>query len=154
MSRRTWFLAMGFGAVALAGVAWSEEIGEVTTAIKLLGANHKIVVEVFDDPKVEGVSCFISRARTGGIKGSLGIAEDTSDASINCQQTGPVRFREDLKDGEEVFSQRASMMFKRVQVVRFQDKTRNALVYLTYSDMLIDGSPKNSVSAVIVRDWN
>ena len=153
MSRSAWLLGLGLAAGA-AGLAWAEEIGEVTTAFKLLGANHKIVVEAFDDPKVEGVSCFISRSRTGGIKGSLGIAEDTSDASINCQQTGPVHFREDLEDGEEVFSQRASIMFKRIQVVRFQDKARNALVYLTYSDKLIDGSPKNSVSAVVVRDWN
>ena len=153
MSRSAWILGLGLMAGA-AGLAHAEEIGEVTTAFKLLGANHKIVVEAFDDPKIEGVSCFISRARTGGIKGSLGIAEDTSDASINCQQTGPVRFREDLKDGEEVFSQRASIMFKRIQVVRFQDKSRNALVYLTYSDKLIDGSPQNSVSAVVVRDWN
>ena len=153
MSRSAWILGLGLMAGA-AGLAHAEEIGEVTTAFKLLGANHKIVVEAFDDPKVEGVSCFISRSRTGGIKGSLGIAEDTSDAAITCQQTGPVRFREDLKDGEEVFSQRASIMFKRIQVVRFQDKKRNALVYLTYSDKLIDGSPKNSVSAVVVRDWN
>lgn len=153
MKRSAWIL--GFAVMAgAAGFAYAEEIGEVTTAFKLLGANHKIVVEAFDDPKVEGVSCFISRARTGGIKGSLGIAEDTSDAAINCQQTGPIRFREDLNDGEEVFSQRASIMFKRIQVVRFRDETRNALVYLTYSDRLIDGSPKNSVSAVVMRDWN
>lgn len=141
------------GAAILAGTAFADQIGEVTTAFKLLGANHKIVVEAFDDPKVEGISCFISRARTGGIKGSLGIAEDTSDASINCQQTGPITFRDELEDGEEVFSERASILFKRIQVVRFQDKTRNALVYLTYSDKLIDGSPKNSVSAVVIRDW-
>lgn len=153
MSLRAWLLSLGFVAGG-AGLVWAEQIGEVTTAIKILGANHKIVVEAFDDPKVEGVSCFISRARTGGIRGSLGIAEDTSDASINCQQTGPVHFREDLRDGEEVFSQRASILFKRVQVVRFQDKDRNALVYLTYSDKLIDGSPKNSVSAVVIRNWN
>ncbi|TPE53541.1 CreA family protein [Amaricoccus solimangrovi] len=154
MSRRALLLGLGLALASGAGVARADEVGEVTTAFKLLGANHKIVVEAFDDPKVEGVSCFISRARTGGIKGSLGIAEDTSDASINCQQTGPVHFREDLEDGEEVFSQRASIMFKRIQVVRFQDKARNALVYLTYSDKLIDGSPKNSVSAVVIRDWN
>ena len=89
--------------VGLAVVAWgarAEQIGEVTTTFKLLGANHKIVVEAFDDPKVEGVSCFISRARTGGISGSLGLAEDTSDAAINCQQTGPIKFRGDLEDGE------------------------------------------------------
>ena len=76
----------------------------MTTAIKILGANHRIVVEAFDDPKVEGVACFISRARTGGIKGSLGIAEDTSDAAVSCQQTGPVKFRAELEDGEEVYS--------------------------------------------------
>ena len=140
--------------IALAGtVAGAEQIGEVTTAIKILGANHRIVVEAFDDPKVEGVACFVSRARTGGISGSLGLAEDTSDASINCQQTGPVKFRGELEEGEEVFSRRASILFKTVQVVRFFDEARNALVYLTYSDRLIEGSPKNSISAVVIRDW-
>lgn len=149
---RTAALALAAGLAA--GAAPAEEIGEVTTAIKLLGANHRIVVEAFDDPKVEGVACFVSRARTGGISGSLGLAEDTADASINCQQTGPVRFRDELEDGEQVFSRRASILFKEVQVVRFHDETRNALVYLTYSDRLIDGSPQNSVSAVVIRDWN
>ncbi len=143
----------GLAAALAATTAGAEEIGEVTTAIKILGANHRIVVEAFDDPKVEGVACFVSRARTGGISGSLGLAEDTSDASINCQQTGPVSFRDELEAGEEVFSRRASVMFKRVQVVRFFDPTRNALVYLTYSDRLIEGSPKNSISAVVIRDW-
>ena len=135
-----------------AGAAAAEEIGEVTTAIRLIGANHKIVVEAFDDPKVEGVACFISRARTGGISGSLGLAEDTSDASVSCQQTGPVRFRSALEDGEEVYSARASILFKHIQVVRFHDTARNALVYLTYSDKLVDGSPKNSISAVAIHD--
>ena len=148
---------MAILAVALAtaaGAARAEEIGEVTTAIKLLGANHRIVVEAFDDPKVEGVACFISRARTGGISGSLGIAEDTSDASINCQQTGPIRFRERARGRRGgLFRRAASILFKRIQVVRFHDKARNALVYLTYSDKLVDGSPKNSVSAVVIRDW-
>jgi len=140
--------------IAVAGAASAEEVGQVTTAFKILGANHRIVVEAFDDPEVEGVACFVSRARTGGISGSLGLAEDTSDASINCQQTGPVKFRSELEAGEEVFSRRASVLFKRIQVVRFFDEARNALVYLTYSDKLIDGSPKNSVSAVVIRDWN
>lgn len=135
-----------------AGMARAEQIGEVTTAIKILGANHKIVVEAFDDPKVEGVACFISRARTGGIKGSLGLAEDTSDAAVSCQQTGPITFRDTLEDGEEVYSARASILFKHIQVVRFYDKTRNTLVYLTYSDKLVDGSPKNSLSAVAIHD--
>ncbi len=139
--------------VGLLAPAHAEEIGEVTTAFKLLGANHKIVIEAFDDPKVEGVSCFVSRARTGGISGSLGIAEDTSDASIACRQTGPIRFRSEVRDGEEVFGRRASILFKRIQVVRFFDESRNTLVYLSYSDKLVDGSPKNSLSAVVVRDW-
>lgn len=131
----------------------AEEIGEVTTAFKLLGANHKIVIEAFDDPKVEGVSCFVSRARTGGISGSLGLAEDTADASIACRQVGPIRFSGDLQNGEEVFGRRASILFKRIQVVRFFDEKRNTLVYLTYSDKLVDGSPKNALSAVVMRDW-
>jgi CreA protein len=146
--------AAALAASVLAGPAPAEEVGEVTTAIRILGANHRIVVEAFDDPMVEGVACFISRARTGGISCSLWLPEDTSDASINCQQTGPVRFRGELTDGDEVFSRRASILFKEIQVVRFHDETRNALVYLTYSDKLIEGSPKNSVSAVVIRDWN
>lgn len=139
--------------VAVAGSLRAQQIGEVTTAFKILGANHKIIVEAFDDPKVQGVSCFVSRAKTGGISGSLGLAEDTSDAAITCQQTGPVAFRDELRDGEEVFSRRASLLFKHIQVVRFHDESRNALVYLTYSDKLIDGSPKNSVSAVVIHAW-
>ncbi|MBB5224134.1 CreA protein [Amaricoccus macauensis] len=144
-------LALMAGVVA-SGAARAEEIGEVTTAIRILGANHKIVVEAFDDPKVEGVACFISRARTGGIKGSLGLAEDTSDAAVSCQQIGPVKFRDTLKDGEEVYSARASILFKHIQVVRFYDEKRSTLVYLTYSDKLVEGSPKNSISAVAIHD--
>ena len=133
--------------------AFAEEIGSVDTVWKLLGANHKIVVEVFDDPKVEGVSCFVSRAKTGGISGSLGLAEDTSDASIACRQVGPIKFVAELEEGEEVFGRRASILFKRVQVVRFYNEERNTLVYLTYSDRVIEGSPKNSISAVVIRPW-
>lgn len=139
--------------LAFAAPAFAEEVGEVTTAWKLLGANHKIVVEAFDDPKVEGVSCFVSRAKTGGVSGSLGLAEDTSDASIDCRQTGPIRFLSELEEGEEVFGRRASLMFKRIRVVRFHDTERNTLIYLTYSDKLIDGSPKNAISAVVMREW-
>lgn len=133
--------------------AYAEEIGSVDTVWKLLGANHKIIVEVFDDPKVEGVSCFVSRAKTGGISGSLGLAENTSDASIACRQVGPIKFLAELEEGEEVFGRRSSILFKRIQVVRFFDEKRNTLVYLTYSDRLIEGSPKNSISAVVIRPW-
>ena len=141
------------GLFTLGVAATAEEIGSVDTAFKLIGANHKITIEAFDDPKVEGVTCYVSRAKTGGISGSLGLAEDTSDASIACRQTGEIKFRDELGDGEEVFSQRSSILFKRVQVVRFFDQSRNTLVYLTYSDKLIDGSPKNSISAVVIRPW-
>lgn len=136
-----------------AGLAWADQIGEVSTAFKLIGANHKIVIEAFDDPDVEGVACFVSRAKTGGIKGSLGLAEDTSDASIACRQTGPVRFRHELDDGERVFRERTSILFKTMQVVRFHDTRRNTLVYLVYSDKLVDGSPKNAISAVVIQPW-
>ena len=133
--------------------ARAEVIGEVDTAFKLLGANHKIVVEAFDDPDIAGISCFVSRAKTGGISGSLGLAEDTSDASIACRQTGPIALPEDLENGEEVFGRRSSILFKRLQVVRFYDPARQTLIYLAYSDKLIDGSPKNAISAVVVRPW-
>src|SRR3546814_20140370 len=107
-------LALVVGAPALA-----DEVGEVSTAFKLLGANHKIVVEAFDDPGVEGVSCFVSRATTGGISGSLGLAEDTSAASIACRQTGPVAFKGELEAGERVFRERPSVLLKPIQVGRF-----------------------------------
>lgn len=143
-------------AAAVTGPAFSEEVGEVDTAFKLLGANHRIVIEAFDDPKVAGVTCFLSMARKGGISGSLGLAEDTSDASIACRQVGPISFKKPVatdKEGERVFRARRSILFKKLQVVRFVDKSRNALLYLAYSDKLIDGSPENSLSAVAMMPW-
>lgn len=153
---------MGFKAafsVALAGAlcaagARAETIGGVDTVFKFLGANHKIVIEAFDDPKVTGVTCYLSRAKKGGITGSLGLAEDPSDASLSCRQVGPIRFKEKTKNGERVFSRRTSIVFKKIQVVRFLDKKRNVLVYLVYSDKLIEGSPKNSISAVPIMPWS
>jgi CreA protein len=149
---RVKWLAGAFGVFFLT-IGQAEEIGSVDTAFKLLGANHKIVVEAFDDPKVEGVACHVSRARTGGIKGSLGLAEDTSDASIACRQVGPIRIIENIQDGEEVFTERRSLLFKKLRVVRFLDKKRNTLIYLVYSDKLIEGSPKNSISTVPIMPW-
>lgn len=102
--------------------AMADTIGEVSTSFKLLGANHKIVVEAFDDPKVKGVSCFLSRAKTGGIRGSLGIAEDRSDASLACRQTGPISYLESLEAGERVFRRSTSILFKELQVVRFMTR--------------------------------
>lgn len=141
---------------AFSAAALAEEIGHVDTAFKLLGRNHQVTVEAFDDPKVKGVTCFISMARKGGLTGTLGIAEETSDASIACRQVGPIAFVEAIKgddEGEEVFKKRQSIFFKRLNVVRFLDSKRNTLVYLAYSDKLIDGSPKNSLSAVAMMPW-
>lgn len=136
--------------------AFAEEIGSVNTAFVLVGANHKIVIEAFDDPKVPGVSCHLSRAKTGGVKGSFGIAEDTADASIACRQTGVITLLQDIQskksDGERVFKESTSLLFKHMQVVRFYDAKRNTLVYLTYSDKLIDGSPKNAISTVQITN--
>lgn len=131
----------------------AEIVGEVDTAFKLLGANHKIIIEAFDDPKVQGVSCYLSRAKTGGIKGSLGLAEDQSIASISCRQVGPISFKSKLKQGERVFKKKTSLVFKKMQVIRFYDSKRNTLVYLVYSDRLIDGSPQNSVTSVPILPW-
>jgi CreA protein len=127
--------------------------GSVSTRFHLLGPNDKIVVDGFDDPKVEGVACHISRAQTGGLKGGLGVAEDTSDASIACRQVGPIKIAGELKDGERVFDERRSLIFKTLQVVRFFDRQRNVLVYVAYSDRVIEGSPKNSISSVPIMNW-
>jgi CreA protein len=127
--------------------------GSVSTRFHLLGPNDKIVVDGFDDPKVEGVTCHISRAQTGGLKGGLGVAEDTSDASIACRQVGPIKIAGELKDGERVFDERRSLIFKTLQVVRFFDRQRNVLVYVAYSDRVIEGSPKNSISSVPIMNW-
>ncbi|MCP1643077.1 CreA protein [Pseudomonas citronellolis] len=141
------------GLLMLPALAGAEEIGEVSTVFKWVGPNDKIVVEAFDDPKVEGVTCYLSRAKTGGVKGGLGLAEDRAEASIACRQVGPIRFAGELKDDEEVFKQRTSLVFKSMQVVRFFDKKRNALVYLVYSDRIIEGSPQNAVTAIPIMPW-
>jgi len=146
-------------AIALAGIdgARAEEIGAVSTTFKMLSPNDKIVVEAFDDPGVPGVSCWLSRAKRGGLKGAVGLAEDTSDASLACRQMGPIALSERIRsrkaDGEAVFKQDTAPLFKTMQVVRLYDARRNALIYLVYSNKIIDGSPKNSVSAVPVMPW-
>jgi len=143
------------GVVAGLGVAVAvaEEIGEVSTVFKLLSPDHKIVVEAFDDPKIEGVTCYLARADAGGFKSMVGLEEDPSDASITCRQVGPIKVVDELEEGEEVFKKRTSLIFKSMQVVRFFDPNRKVFVYLVYSDRVIEGSPKNSVSAVPAMTW-
>ena len=138
----------------LPGLAVADLIGEVSTVFKFMGPNDKIVVEAFDDPKVAGVTCYLSRAKTGGVKGGLGLAEDRAEASIACRQVGPISFKGELKDGEEVFRERTSLVFKTMQVVRFFDRKRNTLVYLVYSDRVIEGSPQNAVTAIPILPWS
>lgn len=134
--------------------AGAQQVGEVSTVFKLLSPNDKIVVDAYDDPKVAGVTCYVSRAKTGGYKGALGLAEDKSEASIACRQTGPITFAKPLDIQEDVLSERISLVFKKLRVVRMVDAPRNTLVYLTYSDRLIEGSPQNSVTAVPVDRAN
>lgn len=127
--------------------------GTISTRFHLFGPDDKIVVDGFDDPKVQGVACHISRAQTGGVKGAVGVAEDTSDASIACRQIGPIKIVGEIKDGEHVFDERRSLIFKTLQVVRFFDRKRNVLVYVSYSDRIIEGSPQNSISTVPIMGW-
>lgn len=158
--RKTWpqlgvALPLVIASLAFSQTSMAEEIGHVDTNFKWLGPDDKIVVEAFDDPRVPGITCYISRAKTGGISGAVGVAEDTADASIACRQTGPVSLSDEIRagksDGEQVFKKRTSLVFKSMQVVRFYDAKRNTLVYLVYSDRVIEGSPKNSVTAVPIR---
>lgn len=135
----------------------AEQIGSVSTKFKMLGANDKIVVEAFDDPDIAGATCYLSRAKTGGISGTVGVAEDTSDASLACRQVGPIKLPENVKngekDGKQVFKKSTSLLFKSLQVVRFYDSQRNVLIYLAYSDRIIEGSPKNSISTIPIMPW-
>ncbi len=131
-------------------------VGEVSTVFKFLTPNDKIKIAAFEDPKIEGITCFISRAVTGGLKGAFGLAEDTSDASISCHQTGVIKFLKPIeagKDGEEVFNERRSLIFKELHVTRFYDKKSKTFIYLTWSDRIIEGSPKNSITTVASRSW-
>jgi CreA protein len=140
--------ALLFSGAAIA--ARAEPVGEVDTVFKLIGPDHKIVVDAYDDPQVAGVTCYVSRAKTGGIKGAVGLAEDKAEASIACRQVGPISFPKPLPMQEEIFNERLSILFKKLRVVRMIDKKRNTLVYLTYSDRVIEGSPQNSITAVPV----
>lgn len=141
----------------LSASALAERIGAVDTDFRLIGPDNKIEIEVFEDENIPGVTCYISRATTGGVKGAVGVAEDRSNASLSCHQTGPITLNEHIKagkeEGEGVFKKRTSLIFKSLQVVRFFDKKHNTLVYMAYSDRVLVGSPNNSISAVPVLPW-
>ena len=133
---------------AFSSLVNARDVGEVNTEFKLIGPDHKIVVLAFEDPKIQGVTCFLSRAKTGGVSGAFGLAEDTSDASLACRQTGAFVFKDRIGDKEQIFTEKTSILFKKMRVIRLYDAPSNSVIYLVYSDKLIDGSPKNSTSAV------
>ena len=144
------FCVLLTGLLSACGGAIGEEVGAVDTVFKFIGPDHKIVVDAYDDPKVAGITCYVSRAKTGGVKGALGLAEDKAEASMACRQTGVISISKPLEKQEEMFNERISLVFKRLRVVRMVDVKRNTLVYLTYSDRVIEGSPQNAVTAVPV----
>jgi CreA protein len=136
------------------GPLQAEDIGCVSTTFRVLGANDKICVSAFDDPDVPGVACHLSQARTGGMKGSVGIAEDRSRFALACRQIGPITVDlAKLPKEAEVFSERTSLLFKQTRVVRMVDRARRTLVYLAYSTKVVEGSPFNSLSTVPVMPW-
>lgn len=140
--------------VAALGAARADDLPCVSTTFRWMGPNDRVCVSVFDDPKVPGVACHISQARTGGVKGGLGLAEDPSRFSIACRQVGPISVDlSSLSDKESVYSERTSIFFKHTQVYRVVDKQRNTLVYLAISSKIVEGSPQNAVSTVPIMPW-
>jgi CreA protein len=134
----------------------SREIGAISTGFKLIGPNHKIIVTAFEDPKVKGITCYVARPRTGGIKGGLGLAEDPSLASVSCAQTGPVSYSKAVskdEDGEQVFDESRSIIFKTLDVKRLVDVQNGTLVYVVRTSRIIEGSPDTSVSVVAPIAW-
>src|SRR5215208_7080578 len=141
-------------AVAAPAVAQDADlIFKKSTTFKLLTPNDKLATYGIDDPVVEGVACHFTVPERGGVAGALGIAEEVSDISLACRQIGPISFKDKFSQGAVVFSERRSFFFKKMQIVRGCDAKRNVLVYVVYSDKLVDGSPKNSTSTVPIMPW-
>src|SRR4051794_11490703 len=156
MARTIGMLTAGLVVGSLAGPALAQEpdrIFDKSTVWRPLTPNDKLVMYGIDDPAVEGVACHYTTPERGGVKGTLGLAEEVSDISLSCRQIGPVRFKDKFDQGAIVFSERRSLIFKRMQIVRGCDVKRNTLVYLVYSDRPVEGSPKNSTSSVPLMPW-
>ena len=146
-------LALALACATLAAPAHADDVGCTSTTFRIFGANDKVCVMAFDDPRIPGVSCHISQARTGGVKGSLGVAEDPSRFAIACRQTGPIALPDKLPKEESVFSESTSLIFKNTKVIRMFDAKRNTLVYVAISRKVIEGSPMNSISTVSIQKW-
>ena len=145
---------------AVAGIALfasfsssAEEVSCVTTSWKMIGANHRVCVYAFDDPKIPGVTCHVSQAKTGGVKGSFGLAEDPSQFSLACRQIGPITLPAKLPEDEIAFSENTSLMFKETAIHRSYDEKRKVLIYLAISRKLIEGAPANAISTVPIQPW-
>jgi CreA protein len=124
-----------------------------STVFKLLSPNDKLATYGVDDPEIEGVACHFTLPEKGGYTGWLGLSEQVSDISLACRQIGPIRFKAKMEQADDMFRQRRSLFFKKMQIVRGCDAKRNTLVYMVYSDKLIEGSPKNSTSTVPIMPW-
>ena len=152
-----YFLALFLLLSTAAFASDSREIGAVSTAFKLVGPNHKIVVTAFDDPKIKGITCYVARPKTGGIKGGLGLAEDPSIASVSCSQTGPISYTDKIEgddEGEKVFDEHRSLIFKTLQIDRLYDHDNGSLVYIVRTTRIIEGSPATSIAVVAPMSWN
>ena len=146
------FLTLSGGSAAFAADE-PDLIFRRSTVFKLLSPNDKLATYGVDDPEVEGVACHFTVPEKGGFKGWLGVAEEVSDISLACRQVGPIHFKNKLEQGDDMFRKRRSLFFKKMQIVRGCDPKRNVLVYMVYSDRLIEGSPKNSTSSVPIMPW-
>jgi CreA protein len=149
-------LGIGLALVSLRPTLAADEpdvIFKKSTVFKWLSPNDKLATYGLDDPEVDGVACHFTIPERGGFKGWIGIAEEVSDISLACRQTGPIKFKEKFAQGEEVFRRRRSLFFKKMQIVRGCDIKRNVLVYMVYTDRIIEGSPKNSTSSVPIMPW-
>jgi len=139
---------------AYATAAFAEDLTCLSTTFRLIGKNDQVCITAFDDPKVPGVACHVSQAKTGGLGGTIGIAEDPSRFSIACRQVGPINVDlGKLPENEKVYADHTSIFFKHTNIFRSVDKKRNTLIYLAISDKLIEGSPQNSISTVPVMPW-
>jgi CreA protein len=159
MFSRTILAIVGLVAsMAVAAPGWADSgdpdlIFRKSTTFKLLTPNDKLAVYGIDDPVIEGVACHYTASEKGGLAGALGLAEQTSDVSLACRQYGPIKFKEKFEQGDVVFRERRSLLFKKMQIVRGCDPKRNILIYMVYTDKLVEGSPKNSTSSVPIQPW-
>jgi len=149
-------LGLAAGLLGVAGPVMAQDpdvIFKKSTVWRPLTPDDKLVVQAIDDPAIDGIACHFTTPERGGISGTIGVAEEVSDISLSCRQIGPVRFKEKFEQGAVAFSERRSLIFKRMRIVRGCDAKRNTLVYLVYSDRPIEGSPKNSTSTVPIMPW-